>query len=275
MGFVDIGSTTLHYELKRASGPLLVLVHEMGGTLESWDAVLPLLDDGLGTLRFDMRGAGMSGKVRDALCFADMSDDLLGLLDMVAPGEAVFLAGCAVGGGIALDFASRHPDLVLGVVAMAPATSVPKVKRESVASLIADIERSGIVSMVDRAVAKAFPEELDISPDILDQYRSMWLGNDPKSYADIYRMVLNSTLEDRLRQIDAPVLLVAGELDETRPPALVSRLCDLIPKADFATIRSGHYMPVQAPGAVADLLNRFCMSALPADTGDAVHAVAR
>ena len=45
IGWHDTGRTALRYDLT-GEGETLVLVHEMGGTLESWDFVLPDLAPG-------------------------------------------------------------------------------------------------------------------------------------------------------------------------------------------------------------------------------------
>jgi pimeloyl-ACP methyl ester carboxylesterase len=58
----------------------VVLIHEMGGTLESWDGVAPLLARHRRVLRYDTRGAGLSQKARGALSI-DMTEDLAALMD--------------------------------------------------------------------------------------------------------------------------------------------------------------------------------------------------
>ena len=43
MEFLELNGTSLRYELKGSKGPLVVLIHEMGGLLENWDEVVPAL----------------------------------------------------------------------------------------------------------------------------------------------------------------------------------------------------------------------------------------
>ena len=43
MPFIDANGVSMHYELAGARGPSVVLMHELGGTLNSWDAVAPRL----------------------------------------------------------------------------------------------------------------------------------------------------------------------------------------------------------------------------------------
>ena len=41
MNFVEVNGTALRYEMFGGGASTLVLIHEMGGTLESWDFVAP------------------------------------------------------------------------------------------------------------------------------------------------------------------------------------------------------------------------------------------
>ena len=41
--FTDANGVSLHYDLSGGSGHSIVLLHELGGTLHSWDAVAPRL----------------------------------------------------------------------------------------------------------------------------------------------------------------------------------------------------------------------------------------
>src|SRR5579872_499178 len=72
MPFIDANGVSLHYELAGAGGPAVVLLHELGGTLYSWDAVAPPLAAHRRVLRYDQRGAGLSEKVRQ-----EFSNDVL------------------------------------------------------------------------------------------------------------------------------------------------------------------------------------------------------
>jgi 3-oxoadipate enol-lactonase len=59
--WIDANGVSIHYEVAGA-GPTVVLLHEMGGTLDSWDGVAPELSRRYRTLRYDQRGAGLSEK---------------------------------------------------------------------------------------------------------------------------------------------------------------------------------------------------------------------
>src|SRR5260370_36680604 len=109
MNFIEVNGTVLRYELTGAGAATVVLIHEMGGTLESWDGVVPILATRRQVLRYDTRGAGLSEKVRGTLTFDTMADDLVALLDALDIKQKGALAGGAVGGRIALATAVRLP----------------------------------------------------------------------------------------------------------------------------------------------------------------------
>ena len=109
MEWIEFDGVGLRYELTGTGDETLVLVHEMGGTLESWDFVLPLLAGPRAVLRYDTRGAGQSTKLRGTASVDAMADDILALLDATGRGGAATVVGCAVGGAIALHFARSPP----------------------------------------------------------------------------------------------------------------------------------------------------------------------
>src|SRR3977135_1919911 len=107
MDFIELDGVTLRCELSCKGDRTLVLVHEMGGSLESWDDVAPRFAETRRVLRYDTRGAGMSQKVRGELGIDTMADDIAALLDRLGIPGKVALAGIAVGGAIALACAGR------------------------------------------------------------------------------------------------------------------------------------------------------------------------
>ena len=83
MGWMTSSGVSMHYEVSGRGQRSLILVHELGGTLDSWDAVLPLLDPEFRILRFDQRGSGLSEKVRKAFNVEDHVQDLQNILEAV------------------------------------------------------------------------------------------------------------------------------------------------------------------------------------------------
>ena len=83
MPWIEANGVSIHYELA-GRGPSLVLLHEMGGTLDSWDGIFPALSERFRTLRYDQRGSGLSEKVRQPITTEILVEDLEAVLEASA-----------------------------------------------------------------------------------------------------------------------------------------------------------------------------------------------
>lgn len=255
--WIDLGRVSLRYELVGAGPSTLVLVHEMGGTLDSWDGVLPRLAHRRRVLRYDTRGAGQSEKIAGPISFDDMADDLAALLDGLHISGKVALAGTAVGAGIALHFAARHPARVAAVIATSPATGLVADRRAAGIQRADDAERLGMRAVVEASFASSYPPVTRHDHAVYETFRARWLANVPSSYAAIYRMLVNAEIEPGFRNIACPVLVVGGTHDALRPPASAQAVAAMIPGAEFVEVESGHFMAVQTPGPVGMVFDEF------------------
>src|ERR1700736_4361577 len=260
MEFVDLDGVALRYELNGSGDRTLVLVHEMGGSLESWDDVAPRLAESRRVLRYDTRGAGMSQKVRGELRLDTMADDIAALLDHLGIAGKVALAGIAVGAAIALHFAARYPERASAVAVGSPATGIAPDRRAAALERVAKIEATGMAFAVEDSMLNGYAPELRGDIGRFERFRTRWLGNDPASYATIWRMLAGANMQDELTRLRCPVLVIGGSLDRVRPPPLAEAVAKAIPGARYVEIRTGHYMSVQTPDLVADCIGEFLRS---------------
>jgi 3-oxoadipate enol-lactonase len=256
MSFVEVNGVSLRYAVAGAGKPL-VLIHEMGGTLESWDLVVPALAAHRRVLRYDTRGAGFSEKIRGVLKIGIMTNDLIALIDALGITEKVALAGTAVGGAIALHTAVRHPERVAAVIATSPATSIPEASRAAVLDRVARFEREGLRFAIDATADNGYPAELRQDAARFAGFRARWLANDPVSFATVYRMLAAMDLAPEFHAIQCPVLLIGGEYDRGRPPGVVEPIAKAIPGARFKVLPTGHYAALQTPELVVAEIEGF------------------
>lgn len=255
--WADVNGVSLRYDLSGQGGRTLVLMHEMGGALETWDHVVRRLPP-CRILRFDMRGCGFSQKVR-SLSFDDLVGDLEALLDYLDIREPVSLAGIAVGGAVAVRFAARHPESALRLVLMSLATGIAPEQRAATEALAAQIEGGGLRERVDLRVPTTFAEEFRDDPARVREFRGRAIANDPGSYAAWYRMLLDLDLAGDLPRVLCPTLVLAGKRDGTRPPERVARDAAPIPDHTFEAVLSGHVMPMLTPALAAERLGAFAL----------------
>jgi 3-oxoadipate enol-lactonase len=261
MDFIELDGVALRYELSGKGGRTLVLVHEMGGSLESWDEVVPRFAGSRRVLRYDTRGAGLSQKVRGELGLDTMAADIIALLDALGITGKVALAGVAVGGAIALHFAAMYPERTRAVVVGSPATGIAPDRRAAALERVAQIEAAGMTLAVESSMLNGYAPELRGDLRRFERFQARWLGNDPGSYAAIWRMLAAADMQDELATLRCPVLVIGGSLDRVRPPPLAEAVAKTIPGARYIEVRTGHYMAVQTPDLISDCIDDFLKSA--------------
>ncbi len=260
MDFIEANGTALRCELSGAGERTLVLVHEMGGSLESWDEVAPRFARSRRVLRYDTRGAGLSQKLRGEVSLDTMAGDIAALLDHHGIAGKVALAGIAVGGAIALHFAARYPQRAGAVAVGSPATGIAVERRAPALERLARIEAGGMAIAVEDAMLNGYAPELRGDTARFERFRTRWLGNDPSSYATIWRMLAAAEMQHELARLNCPVLVIGGRLDRVRPPPLAQAVANAIPGARYTEIRTGHYMAVQTPDLLFDCIDEFLRS---------------
>jgi 3-oxoadipate enol-lactonase len=251
--WIEANGASLRYELSGQGKETLVLIHELGGTLESWDLVLPALQKEFRVLRYDQRGFGLSEKTRGTLSLNTVIGDLAGLLDGLSICGSCHVLGSAIGAGIAIAFTARHPDRVARLVACNPATGIKGEDRRVYHTHRAEtVEREGMRAFVEQSLNASYPMILRGDMKRFDRYRRRWLANDPFGFAAINRMQLNMDLTADFARIACPTLVLAGLHDSLLPPARIRPIAEAIPGACYAEVDSGHFMAVQTPERLLD-----------------------
>ena len=256
MNWIEVNGTALRYELSGEGATTLVLIHEMGGTLDSWQQGLGALNNSRPVLRYDTRGAGLSEKIHGTVTWNDMANDLKGLLDALRL-EKVAIAGIAVGAAIAVHFAAREPDRVAALVLHGPATGVSAERRTQSLERAAAVEAGGMRGVVETSLANSYPPVVRHNEDVFRQFRARWLANDPRSFAAINRMLAAEDITAELSKIACPTLVTAGRHDGLRPRSAIEPMAKQIPGAEFLELNTGHFASIQTPGIMSQAIHYF------------------
>jgi 3-oxoadipate enol-lactonase len=254
--FMDANGVSIHYELAGARGPSVVLMHELGGTLNSWDAVAPRLATRFQVLRYDQRGSGLSEKVRQ-----EFSNDML-VADFEALAKQVGLAApysfvtVAAAATQALRFLELHQDQVGALVLCNPAPGVDPSRAAVLDERAAFATREGMRASLPTTLAISYPPTLG-ERAAYEAYLGRYLANDPVCFGFGFRALARTNMLHMLPQIRCPTMVVAGRHDTVRPHAGTAELAKKISGARFELIEAGHFMPTQGPEPLVALLQDF------------------
>jgi 3-oxoadipate enol-lactonase len=255
--FAEYPDVSLHYCVSGSGPRSLVLIHELAGTLESFDHVAPRLEADFRILRADQRGAGLSEKVRAPFGLGDLVADTRRLMQAAGLKPPHYVAGIASGAAIAAAWALRWPREVAALALCAPSLGTDPDRRHYLLERSEIAKRAGMRAIVDMVFERTYPPHDRGDPQAYAEHRARFLAIDPVCYANANRMLAEVALESSLQQIACPCLLLAGRHDQMRPPAQVERYAALFRRAELAIIDSGHIMVVQAPDAVAQAMRTF------------------
>jgi pimeloyl-ACP methyl ester carboxylesterase len=248
--FADVDGGRLYYETCGTGPQTIVLLHD--GVLHSvvWDGVWPTLCGRFQVIRYDRRGYGRSPEAKAPY---SRTTDLAAVLKAAGISHAV-LVGSSNGGGLAVDFALAHPEMVDKLVLVGPSvTGIPYSQHF--------VERGQEVSK-------------QLVRDPLGAIKSSWLlapGHDADARM-VLRLVM-ANLQDlthkdpapldppaarRLGEIKAPTLILVGEADIADNQAQAGVLEYAVPHARRVVVRdAGHLMYLEHPDAFAKLVTDF------------------
>ncbi len=117
---LTIGEQTLAYDVS-GEGPLVVLAHGIGDSRHSYRFLAPaLVAAGYRVVNLDVRGCGDSSLSWGGYNRTDIAGDLLAVVGHLG-GPAV-LVGHSISGGAATIAAATEPELIHGVIELAPFT---------------------------------------------------------------------------------------------------------------------------------------------------------
>ncbi len=256
MAFIEANGISFHYRVEGGSGATIVFLHEIGGSLDSWDGVAPGLAARARVFRYDQRGFGLTEKTRGAYGCGDLVDDLealLGALKLTPPYHVVSLAASSMQ---ALTFYTRHPEQVGSLVFCNPAPGVDPSRADALNSVAAKAEAEGIRAIIPAMLDKSYPPELS-DRETYDTYRGRYMANDPVGFGNAFRMMAKTNLINLLETVRVPALVIAGRQDYIRAVTVTEGIAKKIPGARFEIIDAGHFMPTTSPKALLALLQDF------------------
>jgi pimeloyl-ACP methyl ester carboxylesterase len=242
VGVLDLGGAAISYDITGDRGPLAVQLHGLTSS-RSRDAQLGL-DLGRAlvghrVLRYDARGHGLSTGNADAAAYGwdRLADDLLRLLDEVAPGERVHGVGPSMGTGTLLHAAVRDPARFASLTLVVPPTAwgTRLAQADTYRRNAGVVEREGIDALVELGSSAPVPPASLEAPDSYPAVAAPLL---PTVLRGAASTDLPSVAE--LRGLLAPTLVLAWVGDPAHPLSTAERLREVIPGSILSIARSPH-----------------------------------
>ncbi|WP_328647499.1 alpha/beta hydrolase [Amycolatopsis sp. NBC_00348] len=267
--YLDIAGNTLAYDVT-GQGPLVVLAHGIGDSRHSYRFLAPALAaQGYRVANVDVRGCGDSSVGWDGYSRTDIAGDLVAVVRHLG-GPAVII-GQSISGGAATIAAATAPDLIAGVIELAPFTraqsfdlgGLVRVKRF----------RAGYTQMAQvmvRGRLESWLKYLDVALPVKpadwdsESARIAAKLREPGRMKVLQAMCKTSPADAgaQLANVTCPVLIIEGSVDPdwADPRAEGEKIVADLPRGlgELAVIEgAGHYLHVQTPDQVVALAQPF------------------
>jgi 3-oxoadipate enol-lactonase / 4-carboxymuconolactone decarboxylase len=232
----------------------LVLGPSLGTSADAcWGACAALLRDGFDVVAWELPGHGTDrGPAPDDLTVEDLAARVLERVD----GPFLY-AGDSVGGEVGLQLLLTAPDRVLGAVLCCTGAKIGD--DEMWRTRTAAVRASGTASLVTASAERWFgPGFLEREPERASALLHSLRDADDDGYLAVVHALAAYDVRDRLGEIAAPVVAVAGAHDPTCPPDTLREIAEGVRNGRLVVLDEvAHQAPAEAPEAVAALIREL------------------
>jgi pimeloyl-ACP methyl ester carboxylesterase len=265
--------------VEAGEGPVLLLIHGMAGTSESWGSVIEALARTHTAIAPDFPGHGGSAPGGGDYSLGSLATGLRDLLVMLGHDRAT-LVGHSLGGGVAMQFAYQFPEMVERLVLVSSGGLGPEVSPILRAATLpgADLFIAATASVGQRvgaALGKGLTA-LGMRPnaDVAEVARGYASLADPerrRAFLATNRAVVGAEGQriaavDRLYLADAlPLLILWGDRDPIIPVSHAREAHEALPGSRLEVFEGvGHMPQLENPGRFIAVLERFLADTEPA-----------
>jgi pimeloyl-ACP methyl ester carboxylesterase len=235
----------------------VVLIHGVGGNASNWDEIVPYLPHSK-VVTLDLRGHGSSPPIRSPITVFDFARDVAQQMDALGMGAAS-VAGFSLGGQVAQALALEHPQRVSRLALIATVSGRTEAERAGAQGRIALLKEKGLAAIAEVNRERWFTPRFQAEhPDKVGLRVSQLLQTDAESYLHAFTAFARDDLAERLGEIRAPTLIIAGEHDAAATPRMAQSMHERIAGSSIHILRGlRHSLLIEAPDQVGPLLARF------------------
>lgn len=247
-----------YHVIEAGAGEPLVLLHGFTGSVHGWDGIMAQLSRHYRMIVIDLPGHGNTDSPAgvERYTMAQVAADLMVIATHIGIADAHWL-GYSMGGRLALYITLKYPERIRSaiLVSASPGLADPAellARRRADEVLAQRIEAQGVAAFVDDWERQPVLAHRQLSEAARLSLRRQRLQNNAQGLANSLRGMgtgVQPSLWGRLREIDRPVLLLAGEHDE-KFVAINRQMAEAIPQAKLQLIpEAGHMLHLEQPAA--------------------------
>jgi pimeloyl-ACP methyl ester carboxylesterase len=249
-------------------GAPVVLVHGSAGGLDSWDPIVPLLEDRFELWVYARRGYPPSDRCRHPKAYADDVADLHAVI--AAAGGSAHVVGASYGATVALHASRADGEAIRSVALFEPPLFAAGAALAPVLDEYRELLGAGDLTAATRLFAErvarvpaallAALASADAAPKSAAQQASA-AAEAVGCLHDLEAIAADPTDVDRWAGIGVPVLLMQGGKTWAPMPSTMDALADALPKATRVVLPGqSHFATHTGPDLFAAALREFLLN---------------
>lgn len=240
------------------TGTPVVLVHGLGGAVESWTDVSSALEPSHQVISYDLRGARQNSRSSSPVSIDSLAEDLQALISALGLSPAI-IVGHSLGGAVGLVLSAHHPGSVKGLVAVAAAVTPTPPQRGMLNGWAEQAVTGGLTELArGMATGGTSPRFRLSKPAQFEALVRLIQQSDPEGYSALAHAVSSMDITTEMAQVEVPVRFVAAALDVVSTPATNQELARSMKVATVVTIEQcGHHVEKERPDELAAAIESF------------------
>jgi len=256
---ISVNGIQFYYELSGPKeAPVLVLSNGIMMSTASWVYQKAVLNKHLRVLLYDCRGMWQSEHPDEAYSIDQHAEDLARLLEALEIGSA-HIGGISYGAEISMVFALNYPQKTESLIVIDGVSEIhPLLKAQTLPWLMA-AEQEDPEWLLRTSVHLNFAEAwIEDNQDFIENSVERYAALDMPALARLMQAFYDLDITDRLTEITAPTLVIAGEEDLIKGPEYAKIIAAQIPGSELVFVPgSGHALCLEKPAVLNTLLLGF------------------
>ncbi|MBV8252041.1 MAG: alpha/beta hydrolase [Chitinophaga sp.] len=244
----------IHYTSTGGNKPPVILLHGLMTDGLCWTPLARELEKDYDVIMPDARGHGQSSVPDVGYQYADLANDVIGLINVLRL-QAPMLIGHSMGGMTAAVVAAHKPNLLRGVILADPTFLSPQMQQTVHESDIADQHQQMLEKPLEEVMAAARARHPHRSAELIELYSKARLQTSMKAFEVLTPP--NPDFKQLVRKINIPSLLVLGDKGVVTS-VVAEELQQLNPGMQIAQIaEAGHSLHIDQAARFTAIVKHF------------------